>query len=332
MDRPSSRSAFDRLGASDPSLDRPRPAVTLTLVLFNSEEDLPACLESMRPSLERGSAVVVAVDNASPDDGVGVLRAHWPDAQLVRSSDNRGFAAGANLAWPSVTTPYWMLLNPDVRLPEAGLELLVAWMNARPQIGIASAEIVGADGEAKLSAGRAMPSLSRSVLELSRLHHLLPAQDRGRFLRGPYWPGGDQVDAAWVPATAMIVRREVVEQVGLLSEGFFMYGEDLEWCHRARKAGWAIGVCSGVAVTHAGSASVRRSLGADAAWRSLARGHYRAVRRLRGRRYARALMWVDALALAIESAHPRRSRELRSRYRAHFRILRELLKEERAEG
>jgi N-acetylglucosaminyl-diphospho-decaprenol L-rhamnosyltransferase len=326
LDRPSSRSApIDRPGASWPA------AVTVTLVLFNSEHDVPACLESLRPTLERGTALVVAVDNASPDQAAAVLLSHWPAAQLVRASQNLGFAAGANLAWPRVTTPYWMLLNPDVRVPEGGIERLVAWMNRRPQIGIASAEIRGEDGQGTLSAGRAMPSISRSLLELTRVHRLLPTKVRGRLLRGPYWPGGDQVDVPWVPGTAMIVRRDVVDRIGLLSESFFMYGEDLEWCHRARMAGWSIGVCSEVTVRHAAGASVARTWGDEGAWAPLARGHYRAVGRLRGRRYALALMSVDAVAMAIEAAHPLRSPELRSRYRANAHTLRKMLKQERSE-
>ena len=67
---------------------------------------------------------------------------------------------------------------------------------------------------------------------------------RGRIMRGAYWRGGDQLDAGWVPATALLVRRQAVDSAGLLDERFFLYGEDIEWCWRMRRAGWSIGVCS----------------------------------------------------------------------------------------
>jgi GT2 family glycosyltransferase len=292
------------------------PVVTLTIVLHNSEHGLSACIEAVRPELEDGFAELVAVDNASPDTSVDLLRREAPTAKLVTADRNRGFAGGANLGWPHARGRYWMLLNPDVVLEAGGLRSLAEWMDAHPSIGLASAELSDPTGGGLRSAGRAVPSAWRALLEGSRLHRLLTPVLRGRVLRGAYWTGGDQLDAGWVPGTALIVRREAIESTGLLDERFFLYGEDIEWCGRMRRAGWGVGVCSAVRARHDGSASARETFGADETSSRMVAGEIDAVRVLHGDRYARRYARATALALKLEAIAPGRSREQRERIRA----------------
>lgn len=292
----------------------PRPAVTVTVVLHNSEVGLTACLRAIHRDMQTGLANLVVVDNASPDSSAQIVMREAPYATLVRSEENLGFAAGVNLAWPHVLGRYWMLLNPDTVVADQGLARLVEWMDRHPRIGIASPEIVSADGIPS-SAGRALPSILRSACELTRLHRLLPAPMRARLLRGSYWLGGDQFDTGWVPGTAMIARHETVAEIGTLDARMFMYGEDLEWCWRARRAGWRIGVCSAVIVVHAGATSACRTWDADEALQRMATGVFDAVQRVRGGAYARCYMRIEGLSLRLESLHPRRSPELRARSR-----------------
>jgi N-acetylglucosaminyl-diphospho-decaprenol L-rhamnosyltransferase len=286
------------------------PAVTVTIVLYNSEDLLAPCLGAIRPELESGFAELVAVDNASPDHSAAVLTSEAPQARLVRSERNLGFAGGANLGWPGAQGRYWMLLNPDVELQAGGLRALTEWMDARPRVGVASAEIDHGPGEAR-SAGRALPAAWRPLLEASRLHLLLPRRLRGRILRGAYWRGGDQLTAGWVPGTAMIVRREAVEQVGLLDDRFFLYGEDIEWCWRMRRAGWRVGVCSTVVARHEEGSSAARMFDSAEIRRRMVEGELNAVRAVRGELPAKLYAAATALALTIEANHPRRDPERR---------------------
>ena len=237
----------------------PSPTVSVTIVLHNSEHELRGCLAAIRPDLQSGFAELIAVDNASPDDSAGEVARALPAAKIIRSARNLGFAAGANLAWPHVRGRYWLLLNPDTELDEGGIEKLAAWMDANPQLGAASAELAGQLGDELPSTGRALPSPWRPLLEASRLHLLLPRRARGGILRGAYWRGGDQLDAGWVPATALMARREAIESVGLLDDRFFLYGEDIEWCWRMRQSGWSVGVCSTVHALHREGASALRT-------------------------------------------------------------------------
>ena len=110
-----------------------------------------------------------------------------------------------------------------------------------------------------------------------------------------------------------------MESVGLLDESFFLYGEDIEWCWRMRRAGWSIGVCSTVRARHREGGSALRTFEREAVRRRMVEGEVEAVRKVRGDRYARAYARANALALGIESRHPGRSAERRRSARSAAR-------------
>jgi N-acetylglucosaminyl-diphospho-decaprenol L-rhamnosyltransferase len=284
--------------------------LTVTLVLFNSGRHLQECLRSFVGSVRSGFAEIVAVDNATPDNSVEILSQEVPETRVVRSPTNKGFAGGCNLAWPHMSTRYWMLLNPDTVVPEGGLETLVAWMDAHPDVGAASPNIVASDGNPQYVARR-FPSAALILTEALRIHRLFPARRRARLLLGPLWKEGDLTDGDWVSGTALIVRREAVEAAGLLSERYFMYGEDIEWCWRLQKAGWKVGLCSSVTVQHRVKGSSRETWSENEMEARWLGGYYQACVQLRGRIGTLAIQLANVLAMAIESMNPRRTREER---------------------
>ena len=300
-----------------------RPEVSIAIVLYNSNDSIRDCLRSIRPETDSGFAELVAVDNASPDDSVSIVRAELPTAQVLEFAENRGFAAGANAALASARGRYWLLLNPDVRAPADGLRRLVAWMDAHPRIALASPEIVGRDGRWE-EPGRALPSVGRTLLRVLRLHRLLPASLRRRIFRAGYWTHGDQLNAGWIPGTVMIVRPEAARAVGPLREDLFMYGEDLEWCWRMRRAGWRVGVCSSTTFVHDTSSSALRTFGQDDVERRIAEGMDAACRLMYGATHARALAALTAVAFALDARLPSKSPAQRDRARVAARIWRRL--------
>lgn len=295
--------------------------ITVTVVLYNSDDLIESCLDSIASAATRGVASVIAVDNCSPDDSVKVIRASFPWVRIINAEINGGFAKGCNLAWNEVNGPYWLLLNPDASfISETGLEELVEWMNEHSDVGVASPDIVDNEGTSNFPARR-FPSILRLYLESSRLHKLLPTKWRARLLMGIYASPQDTVDADWVPGTAMIVRTTAVKEVGLLSEDFFMYGEDIEWCWRFRKHGWKVGYCSEVSVRHGDSTSSVKSWGGEEKERRMIHGIFEAVKRMNGKVYAFALWASLAMLARIESLNPslnhqekRRCRQLATCY------------------
>jgi GT2 family glycosyltransferase len=300
-----------------------RPELSIAIVLYNSGEALTDCLHSIRPELDSGFAELIAVDNASPDDSVPILHAQLPDAQVIEMDGNRGFAAGVNAAVARAVGRYWLLLNPDVRAPAGGLRRLVAWMDAHPGLAVASPDIVDVDGRWE-EPGRAVPSIGRTLLRLSRLHRLLPVGVRGRVFRAGYLTRADQLNVGWVPGTAMIVRPAAVSDVGPLRKELFMYGEDLEWCWRMRRAGWRIGVCSSATFMHDTSSSARITFGEDDVQRRIAEGTDAACRLMYGVRHARVLAALTAVASALDARTPGKSPAQRDEARASARVWRSL--------
>jgi N-acetylglucosaminyl-diphospho-decaprenol L-rhamnosyltransferase len=287
-------------------IETSRPRLSVTLVLYNTADFVRDCLLSIREEVSSGFAELVIVDNASPDDSAEIIEREFPEARLIRSTINRGFAGGCNLAWPETKGDYWLLLNPDTSLPKGALRKLVTWMDAHGEIGAGSPHILNAEGM-PYYLSLSFPSLSRALLETSRLHKLMPARTRSRLLKIPEWSADDSVDVDWVPGTALIARREAVEQVGLLSEQLFMYGEDVEWCWRMKRAGWRVGVYRAASVRHIGGASSSRTLGREQLARQFARNCYTVDSSIRGARYARLLVCARVLNLALEAVHPLRS-------------------------
>lgn len=300
------------------------PELSILVVLYQSGGTLASCLRSIRSDVDSGFAELIAVDNASPDDSSTVLRRELSSATLVELAENRGFAAGVNAILPRASGRYWMLLNPDVVVAPGGARRLVQFMDLHPRIGLGSPDLRSAGGDWE-APGRALPSVARTALEMSRLHRLLPASTRGRILRGGYWTGGEQLDVGWVPATAPIVRPAAVRDVGLMREDLFMYGEDLEWCWRMRKAGWRTGVCDSTTFVHATSSSVLRTMGDAERRRRISSGTHSACRIMYGETHARVLAATTACALSLEALAPGRSPSYRREARNAARLWSQLV-------
>ena len=276
-----------------------RPDVTATIVSWNTKPLLRGCLDSLRRRPPASSMEVVVVDNASTDGSAELVRDDFPDARLIQNPENLGFARAVNQAWPHASGRYWLLLNSDTEVGDGAVDELVAFMDRHPEAGLATARLVNTDGSPQHCA-QAVPSALLALVETLRLHKLLPQAARGRLLLGPYFSYDMEQRVGWTWGTALICRRLAVEETGLLSERFFLYGEDVDWCLRMREAGWQVWFCPTAEVTHlgAGSAPADQS---DAARRALIRRRiFEAVACHRSRAGMAALHATGALSGGIE--------------------------------
>jgi GT2 family glycosyltransferase len=302
------------------------PRVSITIVAYNSADVIAPCLQSLRAAVRDGVAAVTVVDNGSPDASAALVAAEFGFAGLLRTGENRGFAAGCNAAWPTVKAGYWLLLNPDTVVPKGGIEALVAFMDEHPALGAASPAFVDSLGRVSRS-GRRLPSTPRILAELTRAHLLLPRRLRAWFLLGSYdAEAAPRLDCDWVPGAALIVRRAAVAAAGLMSEDLFLYGEDMEWCHRIRQAGFGIGACNELVFTHAESTSIVRTFGEAERDFRMWRGMHLATRKIRGRARAALILRLLTLAQWLESRHPRRSAASRARSARQLRAARAVIR------
>ncbi len=252
-----------------------QPVISIILVTYNTRELLARCLGSLAAALEGLPYEVWVVDNGSTDDTLSWLQAHHPEVHVLANSANRGFAAANNQALVWAQGRYFLLLNTDTVPLPGSLAALVEYLECHPEVGIAGASLLNPDGTPQGCAADFPTLWTELVLLLGPIAH--------RFL-GPDFPYHPPAEAPrrvdWVSGASLLIRREVVEAVGGLDEGYFMYGEEVDWCWRARQAGWEVAIVPQARVIHLGGATARRMDGLRRRW--LYGGKARFLRKARG--------------------------------------------------
>lgn len=244
--------------------------LVIVIVNYNTRDYLRNCLESLQQAVRGIRHQVVIVDNCSSDGSAAMVRAEHTWVQLVIESEhNGGYAFGNNLglravgygiAESSQVLPHYvLLLNPDTVLPPEALRKMLAFMDANPDVGVAGPKLVREDGSLDKACRRSFPTPQISLYRLSGLANLFPNSRRfGRYNLG-YLDANAQADIDSVVGAFMLIRSEALEQVGLLDEAFFMYGEDLDLCYRIKQHGWRVVYNPEVTVLHVKGAASRNS-------------------------------------------------------------------------
>jgi hypothetical protein len=208
--------------------------VSIVIVNRNTREYLVRCIESIRPNTKEVSWEVTVVDNGSRDGTGTRVREKFPGVHLIENSDNFGFAAATNQGIRRSSGRYILLLNPDTQLREGAIEGLRSFMDSRPEAGVAGAQLLNDDGSKQNSIAN-FPSLATELLNKALLRFLFPKKFPGKERNYT-----EPVEVDSVIGACMMVRRQAVEQVGLLDESYFLFLEETEWCYRMKRAGWKI--------------------------------------------------------------------------------------------
>ncbi|MBI5033082.1 MAG: glycosyltransferase family 2 protein [Chloroflexi bacterium] len=195
------------------------------------------------------STEIIVVDNASSDDTLEMLRAEFPNVRVIENKENVGFGRANNQALALAQGRYLFLLNPDTELRPDTLQTLFDYAEANPRVGIIGPKLFYGDGTLQ-SSRRRFPTLATAFLESTKLQQWFPRNP----VLSRYYMLDTSADAIqpvdWINGSAMFVRREVYDQVGGFDEAFFMYSEELDWCYRAKQAGWQIAYLPTAQVTH----------------------------------------------------------------------------------
>ncbi len=259
----------------------------IVIVNYNTRDLLRRCLETLFAS-EGVSFRLCVVDNASTDGSAAMVARDFPQVHLIANEENLGYPAANNQGLRAMgfergqrgEARYALLLNPDTELPPDALAKMTAFLDAHPEAGIAGPRLVRPDGSLDLACRRAFPSPEVSFYRLTGLSRLFPRSRRFGRYNLTYLPEDETAEVDSVVGAYMQVRAEAIEQVGLLDESFFMYGEDLDWAFRVKAAGWKVYYYPEVTVLHVKRASSRRSGRAQVEfWRAMEvfyRKHYEA--------------------------------------------------------
>lgn len=213
--------------------------LSVCIVTLEGRDKVLACLESLFAKTRLDMHVVV-VDNASEDGTPEAIAEHFPQVQLIRNSENVGYGRAVNQGLKAEKARYHALLNPDATLENNALELLRDFMEANPQAGIASPRVLNSDGSLQYQCRRGEARPGEVFAYFLGLSRLFPKDSRftGYLLTHLDNEVVNEVKA--VSGSCMMIRREVIEQIGVLDERYFAYQEDADYCFTARKAGWKI--------------------------------------------------------------------------------------------
>ncbi len=242
----------------------------IIILNWNTRELLRRCLQTVLASEGMANVRIVVVDNASTDGSVAMLRKEFPQVELIANAVNSGYPAGNNIGLRVLgfgdagqvqpdAPRYAMLLNPDTEVPPDGLARLVAYMDARREIGIAGPRLVLPDGSLDLACRRSFPSPQLSLYRFTGLARMFPRHRQFGRYNMTFADPDEELEVDAVVGACMLVRREAIAAVGLLDEDFFMYGEDLDWAWRIKHAGWKVYYQPKVVVRHVKRAASRQS-------------------------------------------------------------------------
>jgi GT2 family glycosyltransferase len=246
----------DATSASGDLGGEPRPDVSVVVVSYQTREMLGACLRSCRHDAAALRVELVVVDNASSDGSPEMVARDFPDARLVRSGSNLGFAAACNRGLAVARGRHVVLLNPDARLQPGALATAVRRMDEQPRTGLAGARLLSADGAPQPSA-RMFPSVLNTLLFLTGLPDSRPhSRFFGRANRT--WASPEQpAEVDWVPGAFSIVRADLLARLGGFDERFYFYFEEVDLCRRVRAAGYSVCYWPDVVVVHEGAGASR---------------------------------------------------------------------------
>lgn len=252
------------------------PDLGVVIVTWNAREVIEACLDSLFADADGLSLQVTVVDNASSDGTVDLLAGRYPSVMLIRNTDNRGFAAANNQALPLVQAPYLMLLNPDTVVRAGALRTLRHYLDQHPSVGAVGPKVIHPAMRLQVLSCGYQPSVRTVINQYLGLSRLFPER---RAFRGVNLLMGFHDDAPreveWLSGVCLMVRRSVLESVGLLSERWFMYAEDMEWSHRMRQAGWRLCHVPAAVIEHHLGHSASRNARVSTMWVASQRSFYR---------------------------------------------------------
>jgi N-acetylglucosaminyl-diphospho-decaprenol L-rhamnosyltransferase len=238
--------------------------LVLSIINYRTPDLIVDCLHSLQSEIEVDRDLVVVVDNASGDDSIeqierSIAENKWKKwVKLLPSPINGGFSAGHNLVFKQFTAEAYLLLGSDTIVRSETISILKNAMQRYPQVGLIGPRLEGLDGTPQISCfrdrspvGEFLCAAATGVLTklLKSYDILIPISEV-------------PIEAEWISFACVLIRREVIQQIGEMDEGYFMYFEDMDYCRRSRASGWQILYLPDARVVHikGGSGEVQASL------------------------------------------------------------------------
>jgi N-acetylglucosaminyl-diphospho-decaprenol L-rhamnosyltransferase len=226
--------------------------VTVILVNYNTANLLVDAIEAVRRSARGLKLNVVIVDNASRDNSVALMRG-LSDCMCIANEQNIGFGRANNQALEFVLGRYALLLNTDAFVSADSLDLTVNYMDANPECGVLGVKLTGRDGALQPSC-RYFPTPWNVFLDNTGLARFFP---KVKMVDDMRWDHATVRECDWVPGCFYLVRKEVLDTVGLFDPRYFLYFEEVDHCRAVKAAGWSVMFFPHTSVVHLGGESAK---------------------------------------------------------------------------
>jgi len=223
--------------------------VSIIIVTYNSARVIGACLESLAAECASGLAEAIVVDNASADDSVRVVRDRFPWATVIESGDNLGYSKGVNLGIQSARGRFLLILNPDTVVRRGTLRRLIDFVEKTPDAGIVGPKLVFHDGTVQLSCRR-FYTFRVLIMRRTPLGKIVKNSKAVSDHLMLDFDHNTTREVDWLLGAAMFVRREAVDNVGMMDERFFLYFEDVDWCYRMKQRGLKVYYLADAVIEH----------------------------------------------------------------------------------
>ena len=230
---------------------RPQPDLSIILVSYNTQELIDRLIAALETSRDELCIETIIVDNASHDGSAALLRARCPSATIIENGHNVGFGRANNQGMDIARGRYVLLLNTDAFVAPDTLAATVRAMDAHPDWGILGVRLTGVDGSDQPSC-RYFPTPWNMFLNATGLDRFVTWS---QLVDDPACARDQVQECDWVPGCFFLIRCNVIAQIGTFDPRFFMYYEEVDYCRRAKAAGWKVAYFPHTRVIHLGGAS-----------------------------------------------------------------------------
>lgn len=269
------------------------PALSILIVNWNTRELLRRCLDAVAATVKEPHELLV-VDNGSQDGSAAMVREQFPHALVIGNPQNRGFAAAVNQALAQAGGEFLLLLNSDTQVQPAAVETMVRYLREHPRVGICGGRLRDAQSRVQHSFGNG-PTIWSETLRKLVWNPWTRSGWGGRWLERRY---RRPTTVEWVLGACLMIRRGTIAQIGPLDEDYFFYFEEVDWCRRARDAGWTVVYLPTAEVLHLGGQSVAQAPA------RMAHEYRKSQRRYYQKHEARWQQWLLNRYLALRGIAP----------------------------
>lgn len=212
--------------------------LSVVIVSYNIREYVDQCLQSVEIALRGIDGEIVVVDNQSQDDTVPYVKAHYPQVRVIESGGNIGFASANNIGIRQSESEYVLLLNPDTVVAVNTLHEVLHFMESHENVGAAGVQMLNADGTKAMESRRGRPTPLVSFYKMCGLADLFPRSRTFARYYMSWLSWNEPAEIEVISGAFFFIRRKALDEIGLLDEDFFMYGEDIDLSCRLLNAGW----------------------------------------------------------------------------------------------